>query len=822
MATGSQPKTLIDVLLIEDNKADARLAELLLDEIAPNQFRFTWTPSLADALAKAAHRNFHVALLDLSLPDSQGLEALSKLHGQAPTLPIVVLTGTDDDQLAIKALQLGAEDYLVKGQGSAELVRRAIRYAIERANADATLKRSEGRFRAIFENAGLGIGLIDRHGHLFSVNPALQTMLGDDPAETPNGTLYDYIHPDDRRTFVHLTKVLLSGGREDLSLELRFVPKNGFFAWGRVNVSLVRGADRQPQFAVGMIEDITGRKAMEDQLRLAAKVLEATSEGVFVTDAGLRIVHVNPSFSRLTGFDAADVLGHKPSVLASGRHGPEFYAEMWKSIMKDGFWRGEIWDRKKSGELFAVWLNISNVKNEQGETSHYFAMFSDITLRKLSEERLNHMANHDSLTGLPNRALFQERLGRALVRAQRNHLVFALLFLDLDQFKQINDNLGHLTGDTLLGEVAERLAATVRHQDTVARLGGDEFVLIIEDINDFRDAATVAQKILGRFGEPFLLNGQPMKVSASIGISLFPGDGSDPGILLHQADEAMYCAKKQGRASFRFASTDFSERAFEREALRQALHRAVDEGGLEIHYQPIVDLASNTLISVEALLRWRHPEIGLMVPGQFLPVAIESGLMPSIGNWVLKTSIRQLALWHRGGYPDLRLCVNVCKSELQDQHFIRLLHDALTTSDLPATMVDIEIPEAVATENAPATLQAIAQLHEMKCHVALDDFGTGRTDFRALRQVPIDTLKIAPDFIRGLPGNSDEAKLVNAAIVVAHSLPITVVAKAVETSEQYFFLRRHHCDAAQGYLFSRPVPPDEFPPKLDFAALAEH
>jgi diguanylate cyclase (GGDEF)-like protein/PAS domain S-box-containing protein len=818
---GSQPKTLIDVLLIEDNMADARLVELLLGEIAPNQFRFALAASLADALTKAALQDFHVALLDLSLPDSQGLETLARLHAQAPTLPIVVFTGTDDDQLAIKALQNGAEDYLVKGQGSAELVRRAIRYAIERANADATLKRSEGQFRAVFENAGLGIGLIDDRGHLFSANPALRAMLADDPTECPEATLYDYIHPDDRCAFVEMTDALLGGAREDLSLEVRFVPKAGFFAWGRVNVSLVRGADQRPQFAVGMVEDITGRKVMEDQLRLAAKVLEATSEGVFVTDAGLNIIHVNPSFSRLTGFDAADVLGNKPSVLSSGRHGPEFYANMWKSIGEEGFWRGEIWDRKKSGELFAIWLNISMVRNEHGETSHYFAVFSDITLRKLSEERLSHLANHDTLTGLPNRALFQERLGRALIRAERNKLVFALLFLDLDQFKQINDNLGHLIGDVLLREVGDRLSSTVRRQDTVARLGGDEFVLIIEDINDFRDAATVAQKILGQFTEPFLLNGQPTKISASVGISLYPGDGSAAETLLHQADEAMYCAKKQGRASFRFASTDLSERAFEREALRRALLRAVEEGGLEIHYQPIVDLTTNAIISVEALLRWRHPEIGLMVPGQFLPVAIDSGLMPAIGRWVLKSSVRQVARWRRDEHPDLRLCVNVSQKELHAKDFIHLMHDTLAEGGIPAGAVDVEIPESLAMDDVPATLRAIAQLHDLKCRVTLDDFGAGRTDFRALRQVPIDTLKIAPEFIRGLPGSGDEAKLVNAAIVVAHSLPITVIAKAVETSEQYTFLRQHHCDAAQGYLFSRPVPPDEFPPRLDFTALVE-
>lgn len=817
---GSRAQPLIDVLLIEDNVADARLTELLLEESAPGQFRFTTVATLQQALSKAAEQDFHVALLDLSLPDSRGLASLGKLRALSPLLPIVVLTGTDDEQLAIKALQQGAEDYLVKRQDNAALLRRAIRYAIERARADATLKRSEGQFRAVFENAGLGIGLIDRQGHLFSANPALRGMLADAPDQNPQATFYDYIHPDDRTRFIPLTEALLQGRHENLSAEVRFVPKAGFFAWGQAHVSLVRSADGHPQFAVGMVEDITRRKAMEEQLHLAAKVLEATSEGVFVTDADLQIVHVNPAFSLITGFTADDVLGQTPSILASGRHNPDFYASMWTSIHSEGAWGGEIWNRKKSGDLFAVWINISVVKNEQDETTHYFAVFSDITLRKESEERLNHQANHDVLTGLPNRALFQERLARAKIRAERNRLVFALLFLDLDQFKQINDNLGHLAGDTLLRSVATRLTGAVRRQDTVARLGGDEFVLIIEDISDFRDAATVAQKILGRFAEPFLLSDQPTRVSTSIGISLYPSDGMDAEMLLRQADEAMYCAKKQGRGSFRFAATDLSERAFERETLRAALHRTVEEGGLEIHYQPIIALDTGTIQSVEALLRWRHPEIGLMIPGQFLPLAVESGLMPRIGKWVLESALRQLVLWRSSGHPDLRLCINVGKSELHAENFAHLLRNCLAAHGVPADALDIELPVALVMDAAPATRDAISQLHEMACRIALDDFGAGRTDFRTLRQVPINTLKISPDFIRGLPASKDEAKLITAAIVVAHSLSISVVAKAVETSEQYDYLCRNHCDAAQGYLFSRPLPPAEFPPPLDLASLA--
>ncbi|PKU22874.1 putative bifunctional diguanylate cyclase/phosphodiesterase [Telmatospirillum siberiense] len=694
---GSRAKPLIEVLLVEDIAADARLVELLIDEIAPGQFHFTWVTSLQKALAAVVEQEFHAALLDLTLPDSRGLETLARLRARAPQVPIVVLTGNDDEHLAIKALQQGAGDYLIKSRDNAELIRRAIRYAIERARADASLRSSEGQFRAIFENASLGIGLIDRQGRLFSANPALRGMLTEDPCQNRDGTLYAYIHPDDRAHFVPQAESLLNGERENLSAEIRFTPKAGSFAWGHANVSLIRSIDGQPQFAVGMVEDVTVRKTME--------------------------------------------------------------------------------------------------------------------------KRLNHQASHDALTGLPNRVLLEERLARALIRAERNRLVFALLFLDLDQFKQINDTLGHVTGDTLLRDVATRLTGTVRRQDTVARLGGDEFVLIIEDISDFRDAATVAQKVLGRFNEPFLLSGQQTRVSTSIGIGLYPSDGEDAETLLRQADEAMYCAKKQGRDSFRFAATDLSEKVFERDALRKALYRTVDEGGLEIHYQPIIALESGAIQAVEALLRWRHPEIGLMTPGQFLPLAVDSGLMPVIGKWVLESALRQLALWRSDGHPSLRLCLNVGKSELHAGNFALQLHDCLATNNVPAHAIDIELPVALAMDATSATRHALGQLHEMTCRIAIDDFGAGRTDFHTLRQVQIDILKISPDYIRGLPTDNDEAKLINAAIVAAHSMSISVVAKAVETSEQYVYLRRHHCDAAQGYLFSRPLPPGEFPPAIDHAPM---
>ena len=803
----SQP---ISILMVEDNPGDARLVqELLLESSWAGRFVVTWVDRLGHAFDKLINNVFQVILLDLSLPDSHGLDTLTRMRARAPSLPIVVLTGLDDEDLALRAIQGGAQDSLVKGRGDGDLIRRAIRYAIERHRAEEALRQSRARFQAIYENTSLGISLVDASGSLIDANPALHTILGYEPDELRGIPVRNLTHPEDRDASVEMMAELLAGAREHYTLEKRYQKKTGEVMWGRVNVSLIRGIEGEPLFSVGLIEDVSERREMEDRLRLAAQVLENTSEGIFVTDAQRNIILVNPAFTELTGFDSADVVGHRPSVLSSGRHDAAFYERIRAALGESGKWQGEIWNRRKSGELFAEWLNISAVRNERNEITNYVAVFSDITSRKQTEERLNYQANHDPLTTLPNRTLFYERLSRALARAHRNRLTVGLLFLDLDHFKEVNDTCGHLIGDMLLQTVAERLSGCTRQGDTVARLAGDEFTVILEDIADFRDAAIVSQKILRQLAEPFHLNGFRLQVTTSIGISLYPADGEDIQTLLRNADAAMYRAKKQGKNNYQFHSETLNAQAFERLALESSLLHAVERNQFRLHYQPVYDLTSGQVVAVEALLRWQHPEVGLVLPAQFLSLAEETGLIMPIGRWVLVEACKQMAAWHAAGLDTLRITVNLSGQQLQQFDLIDNVAAALHESHLAPDFLELELPESSVMGKDHENSRVLTALKGLGVRIAIDDFGTGYSSFGYLRRLPIDTLKIDQSFVRDIMTDADDAKIITAITAIAHSLRLNVVAEGVETVEQLSFLKKHQCDQAQGFLFHRPLPPDE-------------
>ena len=793
------------VLVVEDNPGDARLVELYLQEEVGASFTVLKAERLVTALGILAARPVDVVLLDLSLPDSFGMATLERLRAASPLVPVVVLTGTNDEALALQALREGAQDYLVKGLGDGMLVRRAIFYAIERSMAAQALRRSESRFRALFANAGIGVVLADAEGRVVEANPAFLSMLGRAEAELRGQTLEAHAHPDDFRQCEALRAEVLAGGRDGFQMAQRYTARSGGTVWARLTCTVMREGDGRHPFTVTVVEDITERKRLEDEMRLAATVFANSGDGLFVTDADNRIVHVNPAFTLITGYQPAEVEGRNPSMLASGRHDREFFAQMWAALRRDGRWQGEIWDRRKDGEMFAGWQNIAMVRDAEGRVQNYVAVLSDITSRKEVEERLSYAANHDPLTRLPNRTLFHERLSRAIARAQRSQTLVALLFIDLDRFKQVNDTLGHLAGDMLLQQVAERLSGCTRQGDTVARLSGDEFTIILEDIQDPRDAAVVAHKVLRRLLEPVTLNAGEAHISSSIGVAIYPTDAGDAQTLLKLADQAMYRAKHMGRNGCQFHSEAVNAQAFERLALENALRTAVEQQEFVLSYQPIFDVVSGRAVAVEALLRWRHPDVGLVTPSQFLALAEETGLIVAIGRWVFDHACRQLRQWREDGHGDLCLHVNISTRQLRQPEMIEAVAAALENSGLPPSALVLEVLEAAVIDKAFDPSPLFARLAALGVGLAIDEFGSGYSSFAFLRRLPIGMLKVAQGFVRSLSQGQDETEIVTAIVALARGLHMTVVAPGIETTEQLDLLTGFGCDRVQGFLLAKPM-----------------
>lgn len=550
------------------------------------------------------------------------------------------------------------------------------------------------------------------------------------------------------------------------------------------------------------------RLAADAQIQLLASVFDNSGEAILVTDADNRIVEVNPAFTLITGYSPDEVRGRDPSLLASGRTTAEEHRQMWLAIHEDDFWQGEIWDRHRDGHVYPKWMTISTIRDGAGRINHYIASFTDITARKAAEERIHYLAHHDPLTRLPNRTHLQARLEQAIASARRDGGRLAVLFLDMDHFKHINDSLGHHVGDGLLVEVAERLRQSVRESDVVARLGGDEFVVVLTDIAA-DTVATVAGKLLKNLAQPYVIDEHALHSTPSIGISLFPEDGADAETLMKNADTAMYHAKEAGRNTCQFFTAAMNEAATERIVLEGQLRRGIERGEFVLHYQPQIDVASGRPCGVEALVRWQHPERGLISPLKFVPVAEETGLIIPLGEWVLDTAIGERARWRAAGLDGIRMSVNLSAHQLRDPQLVPRIAALLARHGLRSGDLELEITESVAMKNPQATSRLLAQLRELGIELAIDDFGTGYSSLSYLKQLPLDRLKLDRSFVMDIEHDPNDAAISAATISLAHSLGLSVVAEGVETTSQYAFLKGLDCDVVQGYLFSRPLPAAE-------------
>lgn len=557
-------------------------------------------------------------------------------------------------------------------------------------------------------------------------------------------------------------------------------------------------------------EEIRVRRAAETELKLAAQVFESSAEAIMITDADNHILSVNESFTRMTGYSADEVRGQSPVMIASGRHDPEFFKALYDALMMHGHWQGEIWNRRKNGEVFPQWQGVSVVRDEDGNITQYVSISSDITARKASEERINFLSHYDTLTGLPNRTLLQDRVHQAMMVADLYGSKVSLMSLDLDRFKLINDSLGHQMGDRLLIEVVNRLKSIVRSADTISRQGGDEFVIVLQDDSGLTAASKVAQKIQERMSTMFEIDGHEIRVTSSIGIAVYPDDAGDLETLLKRCDIAMYHAKESGRATYRFFTPELNIDTSERMVMESELARAVDRQEFVLHYQPQIDLASGRVIGAEALVRWMHPEKGLVSPARFIPVAEETGLIVPLGDWVLCEACRQARAWQDAGHAPMLVSVNLSGVQFRRPGLVARVAEVLAQFGLAAEILELELTESILVQDAQEVLQTLRELKALGVKLAIDDFGTGYSSLSYLKRFDVDKLKIDQSFVRDLCTNPEDAAIVQAVIQLGLGLNLAIIAEGAETAEQVQMLRDKGCQQVQGYFFSRPLPAAEF------------
>jgi diguanylate cyclase (GGDEF)-like protein/PAS domain S-box-containing protein len=720
---------------------------------------------------------------------TQHMAALADRRGKARLLPVVSSDETGQLTLSFNKMVQDLDHQQTALENQEALYRTVVRFAtdfIYWRNADKSM-------RYVSENSALLTGYPPE---AFYASPSL---------------LDEIVHPEDRSHWQDHFHRAVAGETEErhLPLEFRLITASGDTRWVSHLCQPVIDEQGRTQGVRGSHADITPRKQSEARLRLAGAVFESAREAILVSDADNRIVAVNPAFTLMTGYSEAEVLGKNPRLLQSGRTPRDGYPEMWRNLSLHGSWHGEFANRRKDGGEYYVLAAISAIRDDQGRVTHYVGIESDITAMKEAELRIEYLAYHDPLTGLPNRALLLERAYLALAVAHRRQEKLAILFLDLDRFKDVNDSLGHGAGDALLMEAGRRLGRLVRDTDTASRLGGDEFVLMLMGVGE-EGAREVGEKVLAAMREPFTIEGHDLSLSTSVGIALYPQDGADMGELLKNADAALYQAKQDGRNTAAFYNPDMNVATFERLVLETELKHAIDHGELVVYYQPKMDLRDNRMVGAEALVRWLHPQHGLVPPSRFIPLAETSGLINDISRWVMGAVGRQIADWRGQGLALFPVSINLAPRDFHSSQLASRLRDLLQTYSLPASALELELTESTLLDSGDQVSANLMAIKRMGISLALDDFGTGYSSLGYLRRLPISVLKIDQSFVRNLETDLEDRTLAGSIIALGNSQRLTVVAEGVETAAQRDILLQLGCPIGQGYYFARPMPADQF------------
>jgi diguanylate cyclase (GGDEF)-like protein/PAS domain S-box-containing protein len=668
------------------------------------------------------------------------------------------------------------------------------------------LQQRESLFKAVASAAPVGIFRTDALGRCTYVNASWCNITGSSLDVVSGDGWKQTIYSEDQALVEATVEVALKT-QTAFKLEFRFQRPDGSLSWVMAQSNPEVDAAGVVVGFVGTITEISALKEREASLRQDAAIFDSTREGVMLTDINLRIVKVNPAFSMITGYSASDVLGQTPAMLHSGRHEAEFYAVMWASINHCGYWQGEVWNRRHSGEIYPQLLSISAIENQAGQVVSYVGVFADISKLKASESKLEFLAHHDALTGLPNRLLLISRLEHALASAQRNAKLLAVLMIDLDRFKEVNDSLGHLAGDELLQQVGKRILSRLRSMDMVCRLGGDEFTVLLEDIAHADDAARIANEIITSVSEPWQLgSGNVVRIGASVGISLYPTHADSAERLIQHADTALYQAKSEGRGRFKYFSEALTFAARARIDLEQRLRLALSKSELCVHYQAQVEMATGQIVGAEAQIFWQDPSRGLIAAQEFIPVAEESGLIVDIGNWLLQQACAQGQQWRAAGLPTLRLAVKLSPQQLFYVNLTESISALLATSGFPASGLQLQINESDLLKREQQAAALLQQLHALGVMIAIDHFGTAGTTLANLKSLPLDLIKLDQSFVDELESIEAGGVSMTAAIIaMAHTLRLPVLAAGVTTAAQLTLLKAQACDLYQGDLFGAAV-----------------
>lgn len=679
----------------------------------------------------------------------------------------------------------------------------------EKESLRAAGRRADAHIRSIVENVADGIITIDEYGTVESFNRAAERIFGYCASEVIGQNVNLLMPQSDRSRHDQYLAEFRQSGRADclgaMGREVQAQRKDGTVFPIDLRVSQLPLDDKR--LFIGVVRDVSERKRRELELTQLASAVKQAADMVVITDRDGVIEYANQAFEEITGHDRLLAVGRRLSMIKSGKHGKRFYEHVWNTILGGRVCREVFVNRKKDGSIYYEEKTISPLRDDQGAITHFVSTGRDITERIRAQQHLKFLAHHDSLTELPNRALFLDRLRRAIGRAHRTERYLAVLFLDLDRFKQINDTLGHDVGDRILQAVSRRISASIRAEDTLARLGGDEFVLLVEDLEATDTIARVVEKIMEAMSAPVVLEERDYFLTLSIGVAVYPTDATDGASLLRLADVAMYQAKKRGRNHYQFYRADMNARAHERLGMENRLRRALGNGEFQLYYQPKLDLASGCIVGVEALIRWDSPELGRVMPGEFIPLLEETGLIVAVGRWVLREACSQGRQWQLDGLQKITIACNISGFQFHRDDLVDAVQLALEESGLDAQHLELELTESVLMEEADSAIETLTRLKRHGVGLSIDDFGTGYSSLAYLKRFPIDCLKIDRTFVNDICHDPDDATIVSTILAMAQRLRLTVVAEGVETAEQLEYLRAEGCGQMQGYLLSPPAPP---------------